>query len=140
MGTCHILQSSLVQGAGPWAGDVGLEEDLGTVTPSVSSPWCDQSVLGEDFSLFLTRLVGNCCCTQISAVKDEPSQHFYPISCTVNLGDPSPLGLLACDTHVMLIYVLVSLCHPQPLTPKKPRNYRVPRGPSAVPVPLVPVL
>lgn len=45
------------------------------------------------------------------------NQCLYPISCTVNLGGNSRVGLLGCDkqvdTGVTLIYGLISLCHPQ---------------------------
>lgn len=81
------------------------------------------------FSLFLTSKPiarGRLCCrTQISEVKDGASHHLCPISCTVNLGDPSPIGLLDCDAGVTLIYVLVCPCHPQPLAPREVRNDRV---------------
>lgn len=83
----------------------------------MAAPWCDQSVLWEDFVSSRPGskpIAGGRLCqrTQISAVKDEPSHRLYPISCTVNLGVPSLFGLLDYDTGVTVIYVLVSPCHP----------------------------
>lgn len=47
----------------------------------------------------------------------QSNQCLYPISCTVNLGGNSRVGLLGSDkevdTGVALIYGLISSCHPQ---------------------------
>lgn len=70
-------------------------------------------------------LLGDSAATQTSVVKDGPSHRLCPISHTVYLGDPSPFELLNYDTSVTFICVLVSPCHPQPLTPQKAKNDQV---------------